>query len=100
MPTVYVQSGFIEFRELVTRHVREVEQRQPEELSTEWFFLRYLRRLRNRAMGYDSPRDCMALMRGMTRYYVDEVEADSELARRFEEILECHRFALRTERRG
>ena len=38
-------------------------------------------------MGYDSPRDCMALMRGMTRYYVDEVDVESHLARRFEEIL-------------
>ena len=96
----YIQTSFLEFRELVQRHVREIEIAQPERYTTEWFFLRYLRRLRSRAYGYDSPRECSSLMRGLTRFYVDSVEGVSPLGNRFEEILEAHRYALRTERRG
>lgn len=95
----YLQSSFIEFRELLDRHVREIELESPEQFTTEWFFLRYVRRVRNRAFNYESPRDCSSLMRGLTRFYVDAVAEDTRMAQRYEEILECHRFALRTERR-
>jgi hypothetical protein len=97
--TTYITSSFVEFRELLQRHVRELEASYPERYSETWYFLRYVRRVRRRAHAGDSPRDCAGAMRGLTRYYVDAVADDSPLAARFEEILECHRYALRTERR-
>ncbi len=96
---VYIASSFVEFRELLQRHVRELEADYPERYSHAWYFLRYVKRVRTRAIAGDSPRDCASAMRGLTRYYVDAVEDGSPLALRFEEILECHRYALRTERR-
>lgn len=94
----YVTSAFVEFRELLRHHVRELESRYPERYSLEWFFLRYLQRVNKRAQAGHSPRACSGAMRGLTRFYVDQVEADSELAARFDAVLECHRYALRMER--
>ena len=95
-----VQSSLIELRELLQRHVRELERSYPERHTREWFFLRYVKRVHKRAHDDDTPRACLSAMRGLTRYYVDSIDEDSELGKRFEEILECHRYALRTERRG
>ncbi len=96
----YIQSSLIEFRELVRRHAQELEKTYPERYSTDWFFLRYVKRLEKKAWDHETPRACSGVMRGMTRYFVDSVEEGSMLASRFEEILECHRYALRTERRS
>jgi hypothetical protein len=88
-----------EFRDLLRQHVRELEGAYPERYSQAWFFLRYVKRIRKRALANPSPRACSGLMRGLMRYFVDSIEEDSELATRFAQILECHRYALRTERR-
>ena len=96
----HLQSSFVEFRELLQKQVREIEKEYPERYSTDWFFLRYVKRLEKRAWDHESPRACSGIMRGLTRYFVDSVADDSPLARRYEIILECHRYALRTERRN
>ncbi len=98
--TYFVSSGVVEFRELLRRHIRELEDERPAEQSTDWFFLRYLRRLQRRALAQPRARDCEGLMRGLTRFYVDHVEEGSALAERFEDILETHRYALRRDHAG
>jgi hypothetical protein len=94
----YVSSAFVEFRELLQRHVKQLQKPYPERYSTEWFFLRYVRRLDFDAQSDEAPQACNSAMRGLTRFYVDQVAEHSELAVAFEEILECHRYALRMER--
>ena len=89
-------SPMVEFRELLVRTVRELEDERFEANSPEWYFLRYVRRLRNTAEKQESAADCSPAMQGLTRYFVDSIDEKSDLGDRFREILECHRFALRT----
>lgn len=96
----HLQTSFVEFRETLQQQIREIERNYPERYSKTWFFLRYLKRLQKRALEHHSPRACNSIMRGLTRYYVDSVDDDSPLVERFDIILEAHRYALRTERRG
>ena len=86
-----------EFREQVRRHVRELEESDPEPQSPEWFFLWYLYRLRKVAFADRSPRACSSVMRGLLRYFVDTIDEESPMAERFRDIYESHRHALRTE---
>ena len=94
----YISSAFVEFRELLQRHIKELERVYPERYSIEWFFLRYLRRVSKHAFAADSPKACSGAMRGLTRFYVDTIASDSDLEVLFEEVLESHRYALRMER--
>ena len=86
-----------EFRDQLRRHVRELEESDLEQHSSEWFFLRYLYRLRKTAMANRSPRACSSIMRGFVRFFVDSIDEASPMAERFREIYESHRHALRTE---
>ncbi|MEM7540438.1 MAG: hypothetical protein AAF384_02510 [Pseudomonadota bacterium] len=95
----YIQTSFLEFRETLERHIKEMERDYPERYTTDWYFMRYLKRIDMHAHRVDSPRDVSGSMRGLLRFYVDSVEPGSTLAERFEEVLDAHRFALRTERR-
>ena len=96
--TTYVQTPYLEFRELLQQQVKELEKARPERYSTEWFYWRYVRRLSKRALAATSPRDLNGAMRGFIRFYVDSIEAPSALAERFEAVLSAHRHALRLER--
>jgi hypothetical protein len=91
-----ISTGLVEFRETLARHIKELRIADPERYSTEWFFLRYLIKVARSAESVDLAREVSA-MNGLTRYYVDRIEAGSELATRFEEILDAHRHALRME---
>lgn len=86
-----------EFREQIRRHVRELEEINPEPQSPEWFFLWYLYRLRKSAFNNSSPKACSSIMRGFVRYFVDSIDENSPMAERFREIYDGHRYALRTE---
>lgn len=93
----YVSTGLVEFRETLARHIKDLERNYPERYGTEWFFLRYLQRLQRRAQAVTTAREMSEAMRGLTRYYVDRVDADTPLAARYDEVLYAHRHALRLE---
>jgi hypothetical protein len=95
-----IPTAFVVFREVVQRHVKDLERATPERYSTTWFFLRYLRRVHKFAHGHDTPRAAGSAMRGLVRFYVDSITQDSDLAWRFEEVLDAHRGALRDDRPG
>lgn len=94
----YITSALVEFRELLATHIHDIERAYPERYSTEWFFLRYVKRVNRCAHGGDTPAACNGAMRGLTRFFVDQIEPDSDLAPRFDALLECHRYALRMQR--
>ena len=75
-----VTSAWVEFRETLARHIKEITRADPERLSVEWFFLRYLKRLQRRAEATASADDLLGPMRGFTRFYVDSVPEKSPLA--------------------
>lgn len=91
----FLPTAYVEFRAVLDRHCKDLAGHYPERQSTTWFFLRYVQRTARRAHAHTSARDCNGAMRGLTRFYVDRVARDSDLAWRFEEILDAHRKALR-----
>ena len=93
-----IQTPFLEFRETLARHVKEMDEQYVERYSVDWFFLRYLKRVSKRAMSTSSPRDVNAAVRGLIRFYVDSIEVDSSLGRRCEEVIGFHRRAVRLHR--
>ncbi len=97
MPQVLVSSACVEFRETLARHIKELSRADPERHSVEWFFLRYLRRVAKRAEATAKASEVSAAIRGLMRFYVDSIAANSALTERFEDVLAAHRHALRAE---
>ncbi|MEQ8660810.1 MAG: hypothetical protein RLW62_08335 [Gammaproteobacteria bacterium] len=93
-----ISSAFVELRAVLARNIAELEHEYPERHSTAWFFLRYLKRVQRHAEGA-SPRHCDRAVRAMTRFYVDMDDAETALARRFDEVYFAHRNAVLAERR-
>ena len=93
----FVPTAFVELRAVLARQIKDLSAQYPEPHSTTWFFLRYLRRVARRAEAGVSPRECNAAMRGLIRFYIDSIDPTSDLAWRFEEVLDAHRKALRCE---
>jgi hypothetical protein len=95
--TTFLPTAFVEFRAVLARQIKALNTQYPEPHSTTWFFLRYLRRVARRAEAGVSPRECNSAMRGLIRFYIDCIDPTSDLAWRFEEVLDAHRKALRYE---
>jgi len=95
--SVHLTTAAVELREVLARHMRELEREQVERFSTAWFFLRYLKRIQRRLAAESTARAAEGQVRGLTRFYVDRVEVGSALAERFDEIIAAHRAALRAE---
>jgi hypothetical protein len=94
----YVTSAWVEFRETLARHIKELMKDTLEPASVEWYFLRYLRRLATLADATPHAHEVDGAMRALTRFYLDAVTQAPALAARFEEILAAHRYALRAAR--
>lgn len=91
---------FGEFREYVLRHYREISARDPEFQSTEWFLLRYLKRIEKATNPPAVPGQVENSMRGFVRFYVDRIDEKSELGDRCIMIYEEYRKTLRIAQEG
>jgi hypothetical protein len=94
-----IQTPFLEFREALARHIREMETQYVERHSIEWYLLHYMKRVSKRAMSTNSPAEVNGAVRGLVRFYVDSIDQDSSLGRRCAEVVGFHRRALRLYRR-
>jgi len=89
---------FGEFRLILIQHIREVDAENPAYQSTEWFLLRYLRRV---VKATEPPASISRLensIRALVRFYVDMIEEQSELGERCRRINEEYRKALRMQK--
>lgn len=86
---------FGEFRLTVVQHIREIEAENPPYQSTEWFLLRYLKRIEKTVEPPASPGRVDNSIRALIRFYVDMIEEQSELGERCRMINEEYRKALR-----
>ncbi len=86
---------FGEFRLIVIEHRKEVEKLVEETHTTEWFLLRYLKRIEKQANEPHSKSRMEGLMRGLIRFYVDNVDEKSELGERCQNIYDHYRRTLR-----
>jgi|TARA_R110002096_G_scaffold22675_27_gene72805 methyl coenzyme M reductase alpha subunit len=94
-----LQAHFDEFRVLLVRHIRELDARDPDSQSTEWYLLKYLRRVHRKTVVSTSPREVENTIRALIRFYLDGVDAGTPLEQRVKDVLAAHRRSLRLERR-
>jgi len=86
---------FEDFRLLVVRHTREIEAGGAEAHSTEWFLLRYLRRIIKATEEPASPSRVEGCLRSLIRFYVDNLDENSDLGQRCTDIYDAYRKTLR-----
>lgn len=86
---------FGNFRLIVIQQIREIQEREPENQSVEWYLLRYLRRIEKNANPPTSPGSMENSVRALVRYYVDQVDERSDLGERCRFIYEQYRKTLR-----
>jgi len=89
---------FGEFRLIVIEHIREIETLNPQSHTTEWFLLKYLKRIAHNANPPATRGRMENCMRGLIRYYVDNIEEKSLLGERCRSIHAAYVHALRIAR--
>jgi len=84
-----------EFRLVLNEHIKAIEKGQPEFHSTEWFLIKYLRRIQKQAAHSASPVQVENSMRALIRFYVDNIDKYSPLGERCRLIHDQYRSILR-----
>lgn len=87
---------FGEFRKTVLFHYREIQAENPDYQSTEWFLLRYLKRIDKNTLPPTTPGKVENSMRGLMRFYVDMIEEKSSLGERCIKIYDEYRKTIRS----
>lgn len=77
---------FGDFRMYVIAHMKEMNEVEIEAYSTEWFLLRYLKKITKVTEGRTEYTRVEGPIRSMIRFYVDNIEEDSELGERCRKI--------------
>ena len=86
---------FGEFRIVLIQHIKEIQADEPAYQSTEWFLLRYLKRIERAIEPPASPGKVENSIRGLIRFYVDMIDEHSALGERCRILNEEYRKALR-----
>ncbi len=86
---------FGDFRIYVVEHIKSIEAQDPEYQSTEWFLLRYLRKIEKNSNPPTTSGRVEGCMRGLIRFYVDTIDEKSELGDRCVKIYAEYRKTLR-----
>ena len=89
---------FGEFRIIVIEHIREIELMNPQSYTTEWFLLKYLKRIELNANPPSTRGRMENCMRGLIRFYVDNIEENSPLGERCRSIHAAYVQTLRITR--
>ena len=77
---------FGDFRLYVLNHIKEITSEDVEPYSTEWFLLRYLKRIIKVADGHVEYTYMEGPIRALIRFYVDNIDEDSELGERCRKV--------------
>lgn len=85
---------FGDFRLHVLNHIKEITQDDIEPYSTEWFLLRYLKRITKVADGYVEYTYMEGPIRSLIRFYVDNIDENSELGERCRNVHDEYRKVL------
>lgn len=88
---------FGDFRKYVIEHYKAIQAKEPDYQSTEWYLLRYLKRIEKNTNPPTSTGRVESSMRGFIRFYVDRVDDKSELGDRCLKIYAEYRRVLRSE---
>jgi hypothetical protein len=93
-----LQPHFDEFRVVLVRHIKELTATRPEAQTTEWYLLKYMRRIHRKVNVSTSPREIENTIRALIRFYLDAIDDGSELDERCREVLKFHHRSLRLQR--
>ncbi len=86
---------FGDFHDYVLEHIRDIEGPDLESYTTEWFFIRYLKKITKITIeGNLKYTRVEGPMRSLIRFYVDNIEEQSELGERFIKIHNKYRALL------
>jgi uncharacterized protein (UPF0305 family) len=91
---------FGDLRIVIVEHINEIKQQDIEAYSTEWFLLKYLQRLSVSTNELSRSHEVEGSMRALMRFYVDNIEERSDLARRCKHIHSKYRETLLTLQRA
>ena len=83
------------FRTVVIEHIKEIRDTEPESHTTEWFLVKYLNRIVKTIDEPASPEKIEGTIRSLVRFYVDNIEENTELGDRCTRIYEEYKKALR-----
>jgi len=87
---------FGNFRAVVMQHINEIDVQNPDTDSTEWFLLKYLRRIEKNA---NQPASATAMensVRALIRFYVDNIDEHSPLGDRCIRVYQEYQKTMRT----
>ena len=85
---------FGDFRVYVIEHIKEIQKNEIEAYTTEWFLIRYLKRITKVTEGRCEYTRVEGPIRSLIRYYVDNIDEQSELGDRCRKIHEQYRKIL------
>lgn len=86
---------FGDFRVYVLGHIKEIQKNEIESYTTEWFLLRYLKKITKVTEGSVEYNYVEGPVRSLIRFYVDNIDEKSELGDRCKKIYEEYRKLLR-----
>jgi hypothetical protein len=86
---------FDRLRIVVNRSIKEIDASDPETHSTEWFLLKYLRRIAKRTQPPSEPGQVEGSMRSLVRFYIDNIDEKSNTGSICMDIYEEYRKVLR-----
>jgi hypothetical protein len=87
---------FGDFHQYVTNHIKDIENPDLESYTTEWFLVRYLKKITKITIeGNLEYSRVEGTMRSLIRFYVDNVDESSELGERCIKIHNEYRSLLR-----
>ena len=86
---------FGDFRLYVIGHIKGIEQTEIDAYTTEWFLLRYLKKITNVTESLTEYTRVEDPMRSMIRFYVDNIDDKSKPGERCREIQSEYRKLLR-----
>ncbi|MEQ8426284.1 MAG: hypothetical protein RLT87_07265 [Gammaproteobacteria bacterium] len=85
---------FSDFRLHVLNHIKAITHDDIEPYSTEWFLLKYLKRITKAADGYVEYTYVEGPIRSLIRFYVDNIDENSELGERCRNVHDEYRKVL------
>lgn len=83
------------FRTFVIEQLRDIEAIEAENYSTRWFLMRYLRRIIQLSNPPSRKGQVENAIRALMRFYIDNLDENSELGERCQKVYDEYRKTLR-----
>lgn len=86
---------FDDLRQMVNEYIHELDASSPPNSSTEWFLLKYFRRIARSTLSPSRPGQVEGAMKALVRFYVDNIDEKTRSGDMCINIYEKYRKTLR-----